>query len=335
MCSPVSSRITSGSPTATLAWSLPDVERTPAVSNHVRLLLAFADNDRQQLDVAGHETPCLVRCGPLSLSSSRGHAFSPASREAAQFVVRFRTTKILKGPGRHAGAAGCIALRVGVLGTGAVGRAIAGKLMELGHDVVIGTRNVAKTIAHTEPDYMGNPPFSVWHKTHDKARLATFAEAAAHGELLVNATAGMASLDALRSAGERNLAGKILIDIANPLDFSKGMPPTLGVCNTDSLGEQIQLAFPRAKVVKTLNTMNNMIIVNPNLVANGDHNVFVSGNDAQAKAKVTELLKTIGWRHIIDLGDITTARGVEMVLPIWVRMMGALQTPMFNFKIAR
>src|SRR6266571_5384030 len=134
-------------------------------------------------------------------------------------------------------------------------------------------------MAHVEPDYMGNPPFSVWHKTHDKVRLATFAEAAALSELLVNATAGMASLDVLQAAGEKNLAGKILIDIANPLDFSKGMPPSLLVCNTDSLGEQIQRAFPTARVVKTLNTMTNMIMANPNLVAKGDHDVFVSGND--------------------------------------------------------
>ncbi len=226
-------------------------------------------------------------------------------------------------------------MKAGILGTGAVGRAIAGKLTELGHDVVIGTRNVARTKAHVEPDYMGNPPFSVWHKTHDKVRLATFAEAAALSELLVNATAGMASLDVLQAAGEKNLAGKILIDIANPLDFSKGMPPSLLVCNTDSLGEQIQRAFPTARVVKTLNTMTNMIMANPNLVAKGDHDVFVSGNDPDAKARVTELLKTFGWKHVIDLGDITTARGVEMVLPMWVRMMGALQTPMFNFKVAR
>ncbi len=226
-------------------------------------------------------------------------------------------------------------MKVGIFGSGAVGRRIAGKLTELDHQVVIGTRNVARTMAHAEPDYMGNPPFSVWQKTHDNVRLATFAEAAAHGELLVNATAGTASLDALKAAGEKNLSGKILIDIANPLDFSKGMPPSLSVCNTDSLGEQIQRAFPQARVVKTLNTMSNAIMVNPNLVAKGAHDVFVSGNDPDAKAKVTELLKTFGWSHVIDLGDITTARGVEMILPIWLRMMGALQTPMFNFKIAR
>ncbi len=226
-------------------------------------------------------------------------------------------------------------LKIGVLGTGAVGRAVGGKLMQLGHDVVFGTRDVAKTLADTKPDYMGNPPFSAWIKTNPKAKLVPFAAAAAHGEVLVNATAGAASLKALSAAGERNLVGKILIDISNALDFSKGMPPSLIVCNTDSLGEQIQRAFPKAKVVKTLNTMTNMVMVNPDLVAKGDHDVFVSGNDAGAKAKVTEILRSFGWKRVIDLGDITTARGAEMVLPIWVQLMGAMKTPMFNFKIAQ
>jgi predicted dinucleotide-binding enzyme len=127
----------------------------------------------------------------------------------------------------------------------------------------------------------------------------------------------------------------VLIDIANPLDFSKGMPPTLSVCNTDSLGEQIQRAFPQVKVVKTLNTMNANLMVNPALLS-GDHDVFVSGNDPAAKAQVTNFLKQqFGWKSVIDLGDITTARGVEMTLPIWLNLFGVLQTPLFNFKIVR
>jgi predicted dinucleotide-binding enzyme len=144
----------------------------------------------------------------------------------------------------------------------------------------------------------------------------------------------MASLDALRQAGARNLDGKILIDVANPLDFSKGMPPTLSVCNTDSLGEQIQRAFPGARVVKTLNTMNTNVMVDPGLVP-GDSDVFVSGNDAAAKAQVTGILKSwFGWRSIIDLGDITTARGTEMLLPIWLRLWSTFKTPNINFHIA-
>jgi hypothetical protein len=199
----------------------------------------------------------------------------------------------------------------------------------------VGTRDVDKTLAHAEPDFMGNPPFKVWYQQNPQARLGSFAEAAGFGEIIFNCTSGGASLEALKMAGESNLNGKVLIDIANPLDFSKGMPPTLSVCNTDSLGEQIQRAFPQVRVVKSLNTMNANVMVNPSLLA-GDHDVFVSGNDATAKAQVTDILKSwFGWKSVIDLGDITTARGVEMTLPIWLSLFGALQTPLFNFKIVK
>jgi predicted dinucleotide-binding enzyme len=149
-----------------------------------------------------------------------------------------------------------------------------------------------------------------------------FAGAAEHGELVVNATNGTGSLEALRAAGEANLDGKVLIDIANPLDLSQGMPPSLFVSNTDSHGEQIQRAFPRVKVVKALNTMNAFVMADPSLVAAGEHTVFVSGNDEQTKAQVTEILRSFGWRHVLDLGDITTARGTEMHLPLWLRIWG-------------
>ena len=139
----------------------------------------------------------------------------------------------------------------------------------------------------------------------------------------------------LELAGEDNLNGKILIDISNPLDFSKGMPPTLSVSNTDSLGEQIQRRFPKVKVVKTLNTMNAFLMVDPSQLAEADHSVFVSGDDVGAKDKVIELLQSFGWSDIIDLGDISTARGAEMILPMWLRLLGALQTPILNFKIVR
>ena len=165
--------------------------------------------------------------------------------------------------------------------------------------------------------------------------LGTFGEAAAHGEMVVNATAGAVSLEALDMAGEEYLTGKVLVDISNPLDFSEGMPPTLSVSNTDSLGEQIQRRFPEAKVVKTLHTMNAYLMVDPAQLAGGEHTVFVCGDDAETKAKVTELLRSFGWTDIIDLGDISTARGTEMLLPIWVRLFGALQKPIFNFKIVR
>jgi predicted dinucleotide-binding enzyme len=226
-------------------------------------------------------------------------------------------------------------MRLGILGTGVVGKTIAARLAGLGHDVMIGTRDPEETLARTEPDTYGNPPFSAWQEEHPKVRLGTFGEAAAHGEMVVNATAGAVSLEVLELAGEDNLNGKILIDIANPLDFSQGMPPTLSVSNTDSLGEQIQRRFPEAKVVKTLHTMNAYLMVDPAQLAATDHTVFVSGDDAEAKATVTEFLRSFGWTDIIDLGDISTARGTEMLLPIWVRLFGALQKPIFNFKIVR
>lgn len=227
-------------------------------------------------------------------------------------------------------------MNIGILGTGIVGQVIGTKLMAAGHDVMFGTRDIDKTLARTEPDGYGNPPFSVWIKQQSAAKLGTFREAAAHGEQLFNVTAGGASLAALQLAGEENLSGKVLLDIANPLDFSQGFPPSLSVCNTDSLGEQIQNAFPAAKVVKTLNTMSAYIMVDPTLVP-GDHNVFVSGNDAEAKAQVSTMLtEWFGWQaeNIIDLGDITSARGTEMLLPIWVRLFGVLQNPFINFHIA-
>ena len=224
-------------------------------------------------------------------------------------------------------------MKIGIIGSGVVGQTIGAKLVERGEDVVLGTRSPGSM-----DDKRGfGQSLDDWLKAAgSKARVGTFADAAAHGEVVINATSGTVSLEALRLAGEQNLRGKILIDVSNPLDFSKGMPPTMTVCNTDSTGEQIQRAFPEAKVVKTLNTTNVNVMVDPGAVAGGDHDLFVSGNDAAAKARVTELLRQwFGWRTVIDLGDITTARGAEMILPIWLRLWGALGSPAFNFKIAR
>jgi predicted dinucleotide-binding enzyme len=226
-------------------------------------------------------------------------------------------------------------VRLGILGTGTVGKTIAARLASLEHEVMVGTRNPEETTSRTKPDPYGNPPFSAWQEEHPEVKLGTFAQAAAHGEMIVNATAGAVSLEALEQAGEDNLSGKVLIDVSNPLDFSKGMPPTLSVVNTDSLGEQIQRRFPEAKVVKTLHTMNAYLMVDPAQLAGADHTVFVSGDDPGAKAAVTDLLRSFGWTDIINLGDITTARGTEMVLPVWLRLFGALQKPVFNFKIVR
>lgn len=226
-------------------------------------------------------------------------------------------------------------MKIAVLGTGTVGPMIAAALSALGHDVVIGTRDPQATLARTQPGATGGAPFADWHAANPGIDVATFADAAGRADVVVNATNGAGSLGALTAAGAENLNGKVLIDIANPLDFSQGFPPSLNPVNTDSLGEQIQRTFPEARVVKTLNTMNAGVMVDPVSVAGGDHSVFVSGNDADAKAIVSGLLKDFGHRDVIDLGDITTARGTEMLLPIWLRLWGALGNADFNFKIAR
>ena len=226
-------------------------------------------------------------------------------------------------------------MKISVLGTGTVGRTLAAAFRGLGHEVVLGTRDPDETVGRTSPDPMGGPPFREWQAGHGNIRLGTFAEAAGDSELVVNATNGAASLAALGAAGAARLAGKILVDVSNPLDFSQGMPPVLNPVNTESLAERIQRSFPEARVIKTLNTMNAGIMVDPRRLADGDHSVFVSGDDAEAKKVVTGLLEALGHRDIIDLGDITTARGAEMVLPLWLRLFGALGTPDFNFKIVR
>ena len=202
-------------------------------------------------------------------------------------------------------------MKIGVLGTGNVGRTIAAKLFELGHDVLVGSRTA-------------------------KEDAVTFADAATHGELVFNCTAGDKSLEALRMAEADNLEDKILVDVANPLDFSRGMPPILAVCNADSLGEEIQRLFPRSKVVKALNTVNCNVMVNPSLLP-GEHDVFVCGNDEGAKTVVRELLQTFGWpaERINDLGDITAARGTEMYLPLWIRVANVAESANFNIRIVR
>lgn len=228
-------------------------------------------------------------------------------------------------------------MKVAIIGTGGVGQTIASKLVTLGYQVMIGTRNVAEKLASQAKDGYGNPPFAEWHKQNQKVELVTFAEAAAFGELVINATQGINSVNALKLADSKYLNGKILIDIANPLDFSKGMPPGLlpELSNTNSLGEEIQKSFPQARVVKTLSTMWAGLMVNPLMVNNGDHTNFICGNDLEAKQAVKSLLNEFGWKNenILDLGDISSARGVEAILPIWLRIMGTKQSVAFNFKI--
>jgi predicted dinucleotide-binding enzyme len=216
-------------------------------------------------------------------------------------------------------------MKIGVLGTGSVGKTIGAKLVEVGHEVTMGSRSAT------------NEQAAEWAASAGAgASHGTFADAAAFGELVFNCTAGTVSLEALGAAGEENLSGKVLVDLANALDFSKGRPPTLSVCNDDSVGEQIQRAFPEARVVKALNTMNAAIMVAPASIP-GEHDVFMCGNDEDAKDRVSELLQSFGWpaEHIVDLGDITAARGPEMYLALWLRLMGPVGHPNFNIRVSR
>lgn len=212
-------------------------------------------------------------------------------------------------------------MKIAVLGTGMVGKAHAARLSELGHTVAMGTRDIAATASSDKPDE-GGQRFADWHKQHEEVQLTTFAEAIAPSEIIINALLGSVSLEVLKGL-EAELTGKVLIDLSNALDLSKGMPPSLLVCNTDSIGEQIQRALPSVKVVKTCNTTYASIQVNPSGFADGDHHMFVSGNDKQAKAKVTELLKSYGWKNILDLGDITTARGTEAYMLLYFALASA------------
>jgi predicted dinucleotide-binding enzyme len=216
-------------------------------------------------------------------------------------------------------------MKIGVLGTGMVGNALATKLVQTGHQVMMGSRTASSDTGQEWLRSVGG-----------KGQIGTFSNAAAFGELIISCTNGTNSVAALRQAGEANLRGKIVIDVSNPLDMSQ-KPPTLTFCNTDSLGERIQREFPEAIVVKALNTVNCEVMVNP-AVAPGDHNLFVCGNNVAAKAKVLQFLTdNFGWKrdNIIDLGDISNSRGTEMYLALWIRLWGKLGTPLFNIHIVR
>jgi len=217
-------------------------------------------------------------------------------------------------------------MKIAVLGTGMVGNALATKLVNIGHEIMMGSRSANSDAGQEWLRSVGG-----------KAQIGTFAVAAAFGETVFDCTNGANSIAALRSAGAKNLRGKILIQVGNPLDTSKGMPPTLTVCNTDSLGEQVQREFPEVRVVKALNTVNCEIMIAPSRVP-GDHDLFICGNDAAAKREVAaRLSEWFGWKpgNIIDLGDITNSRGTEMFLALWVRLWGVVGNPHFNIHVVR
>ena len=215
-------------------------------------------------------------------------------------------------------------MRIAVLGTGVVGRTLAGKLVESGHDVVLGSRSATNEAAVGWAAEAG-----------PRAKAATFFDAAAEAEVVINATPGTVSLEVLAAASTKNLAGKVLIDVANPLDHSAGFPPSLSISNTDSLAETIQRAFPTVRVVKALNTMRADVMVAPDRLAGGDHDVFMAGDDAEAKEVAAGLLREFGWRpeHIRDLGPLEAARGLEMWLPMWLRIFLKQGNSVFNIKV--
>lgn len=217
------------------------------------------------------------------------------------------------------------AMKIAVLGTGSVGETIASKLVEIGHEVMMGSRS------------SDNDKARAFVKKHEKNALnGSFSDAAVFGELVFNCTKGEITLIALQLAGEENLVGKILVDVSNPLDFSNGQPPSLipALSNTNSLGEEIQKLLPGTHVVKTLNTMWAGLMVNPAL-AGGDHTNFLCGNSQEAKQKVRSLLLSFGWKdsNLLDLGDISSARGTEAVLPVWLRIWGARKNGVFGLHV--
>jgi 8-hydroxy-5-deazaflavin:NADPH oxidoreductase len=227
-------------------------------------------------------------------------------------------------------------MRIGIIGSGPVAQTLATKLLELGHSVMVSSRDtsLAKDLGDRGVMPSAEDFAAAQRALGREAAAGSFADAAAHGEVVINATAGGHSLEALEAAGAANLAGKVLVDVANALDFSRGMPPTLLFCNTDSLAERIQVAFPEARVVKTLNTVTAGVMVDPSQLGEPTA-MFVAGDDQEAKDWVrTELLEGwFGWRQVLDVGGIAGARGLEMWLPLWLRLMGTTGTPFFNLRI--
>jgi len=209
-------------------------------------------------------------------------------------------------------------MKIAILGTGAVGPALAKALSAAGHQVTIGTRDPEETRQREQWAGIDLP-------------LAAYRELDA--EVLINATNGRGSLPALQAVGEA-LDGKVVIDTSNPLDFSQGFPPSLFVSNTDSLAEQLQREVPQARLVKMFNTMANQVMINPRGL-DADSTIFVAGNDAAARQTAASVAADLGWTDIFDLGDLTAARGLEMFIPLWVRIFGQLGRPEFNIKVVR
>jgi predicted dinucleotide-binding enzyme len=220
-----------------------------------------------------------------------------------------------------------------MIGAGMVGQTLAEALIAKGHDVALGIREVTDAALTKPRNYA--VPLTDW-QARTGGKVMTFADAAAHAEVVFNVTSGLVSLEALRQAGAKNLAGKLLIDVSNPLDFSRGMPPFLPAALTEhtSVGEEIQNAFPEALVVKAFNTISAVVMVQPALIPGVE--LMISGNSAEAKAQVTALARdAFGWTSVVDLGDISGARGAEHLMPIWLRLFVAGGSPLVALKVIR
>lgn len=225
-------------------------------------------------------------------------------------------------------------MKIAILGTGMVGQNLAQSLFAKGHQIMIGTRDAAKAMNSAEPSQYGMPAFGLWIKNHPQLAVGSFAQAIGFGDMVINATNGLVSLEALTQAKADTAGNKILIDVANKLQPVPGAMAKSLANDDTSLGEEIQAAFPNLRVVKTLSTMNTYVMTNPAIV-HQETTAFIAGNDEAAKAEAAKLLKDFGWTDMIDLGDITGARGVEMMMAIWLRLWGVVGSKPFNFKVVR
>jgi 8-hydroxy-5-deazaflavin:NADPH oxidoreductase len=220
-------------------------------------------------------------------------------------------------------------MKTGVLGTGMVGEMIGTALIQKGHEVMMGSRTT------------NNEKAAAWAaKNGNKACHGMFEDAAKFGDIIFICVNGSIAADVLQQAGADHFINKVVIDLTNPLDFSNGFPPSLlpNYCNTYSLGEEVQKILPAAKVVKALNTVTASLMINANLVNNGYHNLFICGNDIDAKNTVKHFLAdNFNWKPelMIDLGDIKSSRLTEGMIPFWVGVMEAEQSAIFNFMIVK
>jgi 8-hydroxy-5-deazaflavin:NADPH oxidoreductase len=222
-------------------------------------------------------------------------------------------------------------MQIAIVGSGVVARFFGQAFAAAGHEVTLGTRDPEQT--RSRPEWSDPSTSSGPTQAEPVEALSLVRYADLQGDVFLNATRGDGSLDALQAVGPA-LHGKVLVDASNPLDTSKGFPPSLFVANTDSLAEQLQRALPEVRLVKMFNTMAHEVMVDPAALGQ-QSTIFVAGDDASARQTATELARDLGWTDVLDLGDLTAARGLEMYVPLWIRIYGAVGQPFFNIKVVR